>query len=174
MRRRKKTILSVFTALGTILMAIGLLTACGKKTSTYKYEGEPKTGITSVMTYTVEGNKVVKQTSNNSIDLNKILKSQGQDITSLPVEKREAVYKTIEKNMQSAIEKNGSVKGYSDTITRTNGIVKEKVSVDYNKASLSEIRNLNGASFSGNKNAKYVEWEKTKKFLEDSGFNKVE
>ena len=120
------------------------------KTHTFVNKSNP--GITSTLVYTVEGDNVTKQTSQNVADP-EILGATPEDVKSFIEEK----YKGY----------NG-LKGVKQTIEIKDGKVVQDLEVDFSVASISELRKALPEEYSGIGNR--VSFSNSKKALEKMGF----
>jgi lipoprotein len=142
--------------LGLVLLIAFSLTAClGAKSYTYKLKNS-KTESTVVLT--AKGNKLVKYTTNTTVDYSK-------DITAAKytIEQARAALK---KSFDSLYNVNGIKYSFEYTDSK---ILKLKVDIDYTKAN---YRELAKRGLIDRADAKYIDFKATEKNLLSSGYKK--
>ena len=120
------------------------------KTVTYVNDSQP--GIQSTLTYTVDGDKVLKQTAHNVADP-EALNNTAEDVKSI-IEETYKGYKGI--------------KGVTLSIEIKDGKVVQDLEVDFSVASLDELRKALPEEYSGIGNR--VSFNASKKMLKEHGF----
>ena len=120
------------------------------KTVTYVNDSQP--GIKSTLTYTVDGDKVLKQTAHNVADP-EALNNTAEDVKSI-IEETYKGYKGI--------------KGVTLSIEIKDGKVVQDLEVDFSVASLDELRKALPEEYSGIGNR--VSFNASKKMLKEHGF----
>lgn len=120
------------------------------KTVTFVNDSKP--GLKSTLTYTVDGDKVLKQTAHNVADP-EALNNTAEDVKSI-IEETYKGYKGI--------------KGVTLSIEIKDGKVVQDLEVDFSVASLDELRKALPEEYSGIGNR--ISFLKTRKMLEDLGY----
>ena len=120
------------------------------KTVTYVNDSQP--GIKSTLTYTVDGDKVLKQTAHNVADP-EALNNTAEDVKSI-IEETYKGYKGI--------------KGVTLSIEIKDGKVVQDLEIDLSVASIDELRKALPEEYSGV--GKNVSFKASKKMLTDLGY----
>ena len=156
----------------TIIVSLFTLSACisSNETKTYQYEKKDKSGTVFLYTFKIKGDKVLSQTSDNTISIDEIMKNDGIDPNTLSQEETTNYVNSLKDQINSEISKNPKIKGYSDTFKIENRVIKEKVSLDYTKVdNLADLQKISGFSGDTSKGS-FISWKKTKKLIIDQGF----
>ena len=119
---------------------------------TVTFVNDTRTGLNSTLTYTVDGDKVLKQSGHNVYD------PEALDTT---VETLKAFVEETYKGYQG-------LKGVTHSIEIKDGKVVQDAEVDYTVASLDELRKARPEEYSGIGN--HISFTASKKMLKDLGF----
>ena len=154
--KRKAGILAAVFAAVTLVVAlvVALVVSGGEKVVVYEANQD---GATIRLTYYAKGDKVYKQTAENSMTYE-----------ALGVDSKEEAKEFFD----GIMEDTSDIKGYSDVITYEDDRVIEIVTIDYNVVNIDEVKNVAGAYFEGN-TSDGISLERSIKFLEEAGFKKV-
>ncbi|MFD1337253.1 YehR family lipoprotein [Oceanobacillus iheyensis] len=152
----EKHFLARIAGLLFIAVTMFVLAACGSE-ETVTYQAE-ENGISITLTYTAEGDNVVKQVSESEIEY-----------SALGVTTKEEA----EELLAPLVEEYQNINGLTHEIDYQDDKVVEKVTVDYNEADASEIAELEGSMFEGDP-TEGISLEKSIELIESQGFEKVE
>lgn len=149
------------TALAALPFVAALtLSACSDDEQTETSFTNDQNGVEMTMTYTAEGDAVIKQTTSNVIDY-EAAGLGGQ-------EEAEAMFDPM-------IAEGADVEGYEQSIEYGETSATEEVSIDYKVADLAELSQVPG--FEGTANMEegdFVSLEESREMLESQGFTEVE
>ncbi len=139
-----------------IFMLAMFLAACSDESETRTFEME-QNGIETTMVYTVKGDKVTKQTTEN------IIKYDSAGITS----KEQA-----EELLNPIIQEFQNIEGLTHTIEYEDSQAIETLAIDYEVVNFDDIKNLPGMNFNGDTD-NGVSMKKSLEILETQGFKEV-
>lgn len=150
-----------FAKLGALAVAAALtLTACGgggaqTETTLSMEQG----GVKTTMTYFAEGDTVVKQTTENTLNYE-----------SAGFGDRE----TAEEQVGQLSEQFEGIAGLNHSVEYKKNELVETLTVDYTKADIAEVSQLTGSTFDGDaKNAEKVSLKQSVDALKELGFTEV-
>ena len=130
MKRIKKGLLSVIVIVGALVLTACSLSAKEQKVS---YEKE-ENGIKIVLTYYAKGDKVTKQTSENTIPYSALgVKSADE----------------AKERLKDVLKSYNDVKGVKDELTYGEDAVTEKVEINYTVVDMKKAKKLVGVSTDG-------------------------
>ena len=140
-------------------MMLLIIAGCGKKTEKATFQ-QVKNGVDSRVTYYYQGDKVVKQTTDNKITYAS-LKANNKD--------------EAKDQIKSEVQKYNDTKGVKDEIKYHDSYLKEKVSVDLKEASVDDFLKLSDQTTSADsgKKKKYISFEKSEDLIKKQGFKKI-
>lgn len=144
--------------MGLLALAVMLAACGGEDGSTRTFELE-NNGIVTTMVYTMEGDKVTEQSTENLIEYEAAgiaSKEQAQEVFDPLIEQFQGI-EGITHNMEYDEEK-----------------AVETLEIDYEAVDFDEIENLPGMSFSDDPRDNGVSMEKSVEILESQGFKEVE
>ena len=119
---------------------------------TVSFVNETRTGFNSTLTYTVDGDKVLKQSGHNVYD------PEALDTTA----------ETLKAFIEETYKGYQGLKGVTHSIEIKDGKVVQDAEVDYTVASLDELRKARPEEYSGIGN--HISLTASKKMLKDLGF----
>ena len=119
-------------------------------------------GITMSLTYYAKGDSVYKQTAKNTIPY-----------SVLGVNTKEEAQAILGSAMEEVLKDALSIDGYEDTVEYYDDKAIETVLIDFNVIDKDKLNDIVGAYFDGDTEQGWS-LEKSTKWLEESGFNKVE
>lgn len=150
----KKTI-----RLFTLLALTIFLVACGTETESTRTFESNQNGVFSTIVYTVEGDKVTKQTAENVINY--------QTIGLVSKEDAQEQLDPISESFQN-------IEGITHSIKYDDTEAVESMAVDYQVVDFDQIQNLPGMNFDEGVKEKGVSMKKSADLLEESGYVEVE
>ncbi|MBC1376029.1 YehR family lipoprotein [Listeria sp. FSL L7-0091] len=145
------------TAVLFVMIMAVMLVACGDKEETKTYTIS-QNGVDSKLTYTYKGDKVTKQTAENTMLY-----------TSLGVTSKE----DAEKVLKATSEKFQGIEGLKESIEYKDDKAIETLEVDYTKISSEDIKKIPGMASSGDA-SKGISMKESEKMLKSQGFKEVE
>ena len=119
---------------------------------TVTFVNDTRTGLNSTLTYTVDGDKVLKQSGHNVYD------PEALDTTA----------ETLKEFIEETYKGYQGLKGVTHSIEIKDGKVVQDAEVDYTVASLDELRKARPEEYSGIGN--HISLTASKKMLKDLGF----
>ncbi|EHM7943817.1 YehR family lipoprotein [Listeria monocytogenes] len=143
------------TVLFVMIMAV-MLVACGDKEETKTYSLS-QNGVDSKLTYTYKGDKVTKQTAENTMSY-----------ASLGVASKE----DAEKMLKATSDKFQGIDGLKENIEYKDDKAIETLEVDYTKISSEDMNKIPGMSSNGD-TSKGISMEESAKMLESQGYKEV-
>ncbi|EAF1955197.1 DUF1307 domain-containing protein [Listeria monocytogenes] len=143
------------TVLFVMIMAV-MLVACGDKEETKIYSLS-QNGVDSKLTYTYKGDKVTKQTAENTMLY-----------ASLGVASKE----DAEKMLKATSDKFQGIDGLKEKIEYKDDKAIETLEVDYTKISSEDMNKIPGMSSNGD-TSKGISMEESAKMLESQGYKEV-
>ncbi|EPD3747524.1 YehR family lipoprotein [Listeria monocytogenes] len=143
------------TVLFVMIMAV-MLVACGDKEETKTYSLS-QNGVDSKLTYTYKGDKVTKQTAENTMSC-----------ASLGVASKE----DAEKMLKATSDKFQGIDGLKEKIEYKDDKAIETLEVDYTKISSEDMNKIPGMSSNGD-TSKGISMEESAKMLESQGYKEV-
>ena len=122
------------------------------ESKTVTFVNDTRTGLNSTLTYTVDGDKVLKQSGHNVYD------PEALDTTA----------ETLKAFIEETYKGYQGLKGVTHSIEIKDGKVVQDAEVDYTVASLDELRKARPEEYSGIGN--HISLTASKKMLKDLGF----
>ncbi|PXD33717.1 hypothetical protein C9836_14805 [Listeria monocytogenes] len=144
------------TAVLFVMIMAVMLVACGDKEETKTYTLSQK-GVDSKLTYTYKGDKVTKQTAENTMSY-----------ASLGVASKE----DAEKMLKATSDKFQGIDGLKEKIEYKDDKAIETLEVDYTKISSEDMNKIAGMSSNGD-TSKGISMEESAKMLESQGYKEV-
>nr|WP_300006379.1 DUF1307 domain-containing protein [Tissierella sp.] len=148
--------IKVFISIVAILLVITGCSGGSADTRTFELE---KDGVKTTMVYTYEGDKVIKQSTENIIQYDLI------GITTK--EEAKAIFDPLVQEFQN-------LDGLTHSLDYSDERAVENLLVDYEKADFAKLRNLPGMSFDGDAETKGISMKKSAELLKSQGFKEVE
>ncbi|MBC1366418.1 YehR family lipoprotein [Listeria innocua] len=139
-----------------IIMAV-MLVACGDKEESKTF-ALSQNGVDSKLTYTYKGDKVTKQTAENTMLY-----------TSMGIKTKEEA----EKMLKETSEKFQNIEGLKESIEYKDDKAIETLEVDYTKISSEDLKKLPGMASTGDV-SKGISMKESEKMLKSQGFKEVE
>ena len=141
----------------TMILFILLLTACGNsKEETRKFQLEQE-GVVSTLVYTYEGDKVTKQSTENTV--------QYEQAGISSKEQAEEMFGPLAEQFKG-------IDGVTHEMVSEDSQLVEKLTIDYETVDFDEIKSLPGMNFTGDAD-KGVSMKESAKLLESQGFKEV-
>ncbi|EAF5034320.1 TPA_asm: hypothetical protein GEK10_12795 [Listeria monocytogenes] len=144
------------TAVLFVMIMAVMLVACGDKEETKTYTLS-QNGVDSKLTYTYKGDKVTKQTAENTMSY-----------ASLGVDSK----KDAEKMLKATSDKFQGIDGLKEKIEYKDDKAIETLEVDYTKISSEDMNKIPGMSSNGD-TSKGISMEESAKMLESQGYKEV-
>ncbi|ALU77449.1 TPA: YehR family lipoprotein [Listeria monocytogenes] len=144
------------TAVLFVMIMAVMLVACGDKEETKTYTLS-QNGVDSKLTYTYKGDKVTKQTAENTMSY-----------ASLGVDSKE----DAEKMLKATSDKFQGIDGLKEKIEYKDDKAIETLEVDYTKISSEDMNKIPGMSSNGD-TSKGISMEESAKMLESQGYKEV-
>ncbi len=150
-----------FAALAVLPFAAALtLSACGGEEATETAFTNSMNGVEMTLTYTHEGDEVIKQTTSNVIEYEAAGLADKEEAQAL---------------LDPMVAQAADVEGYEQSIEYGDTSATEEVSIDYEVVDMSQLNGLPGFEGSANMDdADFVSLEESRKMLEEQGFTEVE
>jgi len=148
--------LNKLLSVGVASVLVFSLAGCGDKEETKTFNANIN-GADIKITYTYEGDKVLKQTSENKINYSTIGAKNKEEAEKI-LEPLSAKYKDI--------------KGVDEKITYNDTWAEESVTVDMEKVDFKALQNVSGSMVTGD-TSKGVSMKQTETMLESAGFKEV-
>ncbi|KNC09921.1 hypothetical protein AC791_15005 [Klebsiella sp. RIT-PI-d] len=149
-------VLNKLLSVGVASVLVFSLAGCGDKEETKTFNANIN-GADIKITYTYEGDKVLKQTSENKINYSTIGAKNKEEAEKI-LEPLSAKYKDI--------------KGVDEKITYNDTWAEESVTVDMEKVDFKALQNVSGSMVTGD-TSKGVSMKQTETMLESAGFKEV-
>ncbi|EAF5658187.1 MULTISPECIES: YehR family lipoprotein [Listeria] len=144
------------TAVLFVMIMAVMLVACGDKEETKTYTLS-QNGVDSKLTYTYKGDKVTKQTAENTMSY-----------ASLGVTSKE----DAEKMLKATSDKFQGIDGLKEKIEYKDDKAIETLEVDYTKISSEDMNKIPGMTSNGD-TSKGISMEESAKMLESQGYKEV-
>ncbi|ERK60417.1 hypothetical protein HMPREF1983_00164 [Gemella bergeri ATCC 700627] len=138
----------------TILSAVLLifLTGCSGKEQSKTFTKSER-GVTMELTYYYKGDKVTKQTANNTMEYSKL------GVTK----------ETLKATLEPVMKKYQGVEGLEESVDFQDDKAVEKLTIDYTKAKISELKGIPGIELDA-KDGDSVSLKKSEEALSSQGF----
>lgn len=145
---------NLFKVVALAMISMFLLVGCGKEvTETYTQTLQP--GVESKLTYTAKGDVVQKQSSETVVDYAKSGLTED----------------SIKNSIKTEVDKYKNVKGLDHKIEYKKDKMIEKLTLDYTKADMKEIKQKGIMTFQSGEGDK-VSLKKSAELLESQGYKK--
>lgn len=145
-------------ALLTLLTLTLFLVSCGKDSANTRTFELKQGGVVSTVEYTVEGDKVVKQSAENVINY---------EAAGFPSKE------TAKQQIDSISQQFQNIEGLTQSIEYEDTQAIERMTVDYQTVDFDEIKDLPGMNFDEGVKKNGVSMEQSVKLLEDAGYKEV-
>ena len=140
----------------TVILFVLFLTACGNSEETKKFQLEQE-GVVSTLVYTYEGDKVIKQSTEN------IVQYEQAGISSK--EQAQEMFEPLAEQFKD-------IDGITHEMEFEDSQLVEKLTIDYETVDFDEIKSLPGMNFTGDAD-KGVSMKESAKLIESQGFKEV-